>query len=107
MSRPTVFLSYSYRDEDWKTRLERQLRVLDNEIDVWSDRRIGAEDDWLAAIESAIARAQTSGLLVTTDLLMSEFVRAKEVPQILERQQADGMLVRSSSSLVPGRQSAG
>ncbi len=49
MSKPTVFISYSHKDELWKDRLETQLRVLRFEgmLGTWTDRQIGAGDDWM------------------------------------------------------------
>lgn len=42
MSKPTVFISYSHKDEVWKDRLETQLRVLQFEglLETWTDRQI-------------------------------------------------------------------
>ena len=53
MSSPSVFISYSHKDEEWKDRLVIHLKVLQmqNVLDVWDDRRIEAGDDWRAEIE--------------------------------------------------------
>ncbi len=44
MVKPTVFISYSHKDEPWKERLVTHLKVLQMEdiLDVWEDRRTGA-----------------------------------------------------------------
>jgi hypothetical protein len=44
--KPTVFISYSHKDETWKDRLLPQLRALEqaNRIAVWDDRRIDGGD---------------------------------------------------------------
>jgi hypothetical protein len=44
---PSVFISYSHKDEAWKDRLVTHLGVLQREglLDTWDDRRIGAGDD--------------------------------------------------------------
>lgn len=46
-SRPSVFISYSHKDEEWKDRLQTHLDVLGVEglLDVWEDRQISAGDD--------------------------------------------------------------
>jgi formylglycine-generating enzyme required for sulfatase activity len=93
MSKPTVFLSYSHLDDDWKTRLEKHLQVLDDELDVWSDKRIRAGDDWFPEIESAMDRANAAVLLVTANLLTSKFIRTEELPHLLDRRERDGLLV--------------
>jgi len=43
---PSVFLSYSHKDEDWKKRLRTHLGVLESQglLDVWDDRRIEGGD---------------------------------------------------------------
>ena len=47
MSGPSVFISYSHKDEEWKDRLVTHLGVLEQAgiLDVWEDRRIEAGDD--------------------------------------------------------------
>ncbi len=95
MEQPTVFLSYSLVDEEWRKQLERQLRVLQVEgaLDVWSDRDIEAGSEWLPEIEAAIERARVAVLLVSADFLTSEFVRRVEIPRFLERRGKGGLKV--------------
>ena len=42
MTTPTVFISYSHKDEEWKDRLVTHLGVLQQQglLDLWDDRRI-------------------------------------------------------------------
>ncbi|MCP3963499.1 MAG: TIR domain-containing protein, partial [bacterium] len=84
---PKVFISYSHADEAWKDLLVKQLKVLELEdvLEVWDDRRIAAGDDWLPAIEEEMARARVALFLVSADFLTSEFIRKKEVPELMER----------------------
>ena len=53
MPGPSVFISYSHKDEVWKDRLATHLGVLQREglLDTWDDRRIGAGDDWHEEIQ--------------------------------------------------------
>ena len=44
MSTPTIFLSYSHKDEQKKEKLLTHLRILADQADVWNDDRIGAGD---------------------------------------------------------------
>ncbi len=48
MTKPTVFISYSHKDEAWKDRLVAHLGVLAQEglLDTWDDRCIGGGEDW-------------------------------------------------------------
>ena len=95
MSGPTVFISYSHRDEAWKDRLVIHLRALqlDDQLVEWDDRRIQAGDDWFKEIQDAMERASIVVLLVSTDFLASEFIRHEEVPPLLERRKKSGLRV--------------
>ena len=88
-----IFISYCHKDEDWKDRLLRHLRVLEREdvIRIWDDRQIGVGEDWRTAIGSALEEADLAILLVTADFLISDFIRGEEVPRLLERRAEEGM----------------
>jgi formylglycine-generating enzyme required for sulfatase activity/energy-coupling factor transporter ATP-binding protein EcfA2 len=95
MTSPTVFISYSHKDEVWKDRLVTHLGVLQLEgiLDEWDDRRIGAGEDWYQKIEEAIASASVAVLLVSADFLTSKFILSEEVPRLLELQDKKGMRI--------------
>lgn len=94
-ARPTVFVSYSHQDEDWKNRLVKQLQVLEFEgaLEIWDDRRISAGDDWLPKIEAAMVRSRAAVLLISAAFLTSGFIRQKEVPELLRRREQEGLRV--------------
>jgi tetratricopeptide (TPR) repeat protein len=87
MTKPTVFISYSHKDENWKDRLVTHLGVLQREglLDLWDDRRIGAGENWYQKIEEAIAKSNVAVFLVSSDFLTSNFILSEEVPRLLER----------------------
>ena len=93
--RPTVFLSYSHRDEDWKDRVVGHLKVLhqENVLEVWDDRQIATGDDWLPAIQGAMDRAAVALLLISKDFLTSGFICGTEVPHLLRRRREEGLRV--------------
>ncbi|MBE9571429.1 MAG: TIR domain-containing protein [Proteobacteria bacterium] len=95
MTGPTVFISYSHKDEDWKNRLLTQLKVLQYEdiIDLWEDRRIEAGKDWYEEIQEAINKANVAILLISADFLTSKFIRSEEVPKLLERREKEGIRI--------------
>ena len=95
MTAPTVFISYSHADEEWKDRLVAQLRVLQMEdvLDPWDDRLIEVGQDWNPEIEQAMNTASVAILLVSTDFLTSEFILNDEVPLLLERREKEGLRV--------------
>ncbi len=97
---PTIFISYSHRDERLKERLATHLSVLRGRLDVWDDRRLRAGDNWYAEIEAAIESADVAVMLISADFLSSDFISKEEVPRLLKRLQEDGLamvpiLVRS------------
>ena len=95
MSKPTVFISYSHKDEDWKNRIVSHLGVLQQEdlLDIWEDRRIVGGDDWFPEIQKAIDAASVAILLVSADFLTSKFIRSEEVPRLLERREKEGLRI--------------
>jgi hypothetical protein len=95
MTQPTVFISYSHKDEAWKDRLVTHLGVLEKQgqLDLWDDRRIGAGQDWRAEIQAAMVRASVAVLLVSADFLTSDFIMGKEVPRLLQRRDEQGLRV--------------
>lgn len=95
MPQPTIFISYSHKDETEKNALVTQLGVLQNAglIDLWVDDRIEAGGDWKAKIEQAINQAQVAILLITANFLTSKFILEKEVPRLLDRRQREGLVV--------------
>ena len=95
MTLPTVFISYSHKDEDWKDRLVTHLGVLQREalLDLWDDRRIGAGEDWYLEIQNAMNAASVAVLMVSANFLTSNFILQEEVPRLLERRDGEGMRI--------------
>jgi TIR domain len=88
---PSVFLSYSHKDEVWKDRLKTHLGVL--ELDTWDDRRIEGGADWSEEIQKAMARASVAVLLISQHFLTSKFILGEEVPRLLQRRKEEGLPV--------------
>ena len=88
-----IFISYAHKDEEWKDRLVKQLKVLELEgfCDIWDDRQIRVGDDWKPGIETALKEADIAILMVSADFLVSNFIRTEEVPRILERRKTEGL----------------
>ena len=55
-TRDQVFISYSRKDKKWLERLQTHLRprIRNGKVDVWSDDRIQAGDEWRKEIERAL-----------------------------------------------------
>ncbi len=93
--KPTVFISYSHKDENWKAKLVTHLEVLQQEgfLDLWDDSRISAGEDWYQKIQEAIEMARVAILLVSADFLTSNFIRKEEIRRLLERRDKEGLWI--------------
>ncbi len=76
MDKPTIFISYSHKDEEWKDRLVTHLGVLERRgtLRVWEDRKIAAGGAWFEEIEDALGKADAAILMISADFLNSEFI---------------------------------
>ena len=95
MTQPTVFISYSHKDEAWKDRLVTHLGVLQRQglLDLWDDCRIDAGADWRQEIRRTMDRVHVAVLLISADFLTSEFILGEEVPRLLHRRDEEGLRV--------------
>jgi hypothetical protein len=95
MNKPSIFISYSHKDEKWKDRLEEQLAVLElqGSYDVWTDRDILAGADWEKDIQQALQKASVAVLLVSARSLTSDYILKKEVVDMLKRRDKEGLTV--------------
>ncbi len=93
MNKPSVFISYSHEDEKWKDRIEKQLRVLQGTLDIWTDRQIGTGEDWRHEIEDALQKAQVAILLVSANSLTSKFILDDEITNMLLRRDQEGLKI--------------
>lgn len=95
MSQPTIFVSYSHKDEAWKDRLVAQLRVaeLQDKFHAWEDRQIGAGDEWRREIQDAMEAASIAVFLISKNFFDSAFIRTVEIPRLLERRKKQGVRI--------------
>lgn len=85
-----VFFSYSHKDEVLRDELATHLKLLERAgvIRSWHDRRIGAGENWKAAIDTNLERAHAILLLVSADFLASDYCYDVEMKRALARHQA-------------------
>jgi hypothetical protein len=95
MTKPTLFISYSRKDEAFKDELQTHLSVLGKAdlLRLWSDDQIGAGADWEVEIGETISQAKVAILLITANFLASDFILRKEVPALLNRCEQEGLLI--------------
>ncbi|MBI3800777.1 MAG: SUMF1/EgtB/PvdO family nonheme iron enzyme [Deltaproteobacteria bacterium] len=95
MSKPTIFISYSHKDADWKDRLVTHLGVLQyqNLLEFWTDDEIRIGETWLQKIQDAMNSASVAILLVSAHSLTSSFILRKEIKRLLERRDGEGLSI--------------
>jgi predicted nucleotide-binding protein/predicted transcriptional regulator len=95
MTIPSVFISYSRKDEEWKDRLVTHLSIFEHEgiLSVWEDQRIQAGDEWYSKIHSEINRASIAIIMVSANYLNSKFLLNEEVPRLLQRREEEGLRI--------------
>lgn len=95
MGKPLVFISYSSEDEDLKDQLLSHLDVLERAglVEVWSADQIGAGTEWQTEIDNTIDQAKVALLLVTANLLNSDFILDEEVPALLQQREETGLVI--------------
>jgi hypothetical protein len=96
-----VFVSYSHEDTQWKDRFLQQLRVFmyESGIDPRDDDRIGAGQRWEQEIDSAVQAASAAVLLISSAFLTSKFIREREVPRLLARNESGRLPIGYGSAL--------
>jgi hypothetical protein len=93
---PTVFISYSHKDEKEKEALMVHLGVLQKAaglIDLWNDERIDPGEDWEQKIDRAIDKAKAAVLLISPHFLTSEFILSKEAPKLRQHHDTKGLII--------------
>jgi hypothetical protein len=85
----TLFFSYSHVDENLRDQLEIHLSSLRRQglIESWHDRRIGAGEEFGAAIDGHIDTADVILLLISPDFIASDYCYQREMKRALERHQ--------------------
>ena len=95
MTLPTVFISYSHKDEAWKDLLRPHIGVLEkqNRITIWHDGQIDPGGKWFNEIKQVMDHASVTVCLISADYLSSDFCTKEEIPYLLERREKDGMVL--------------
>jgi internalin A len=85
-----LFLSYCDKDEEYRKRLEIQLKPLQRQgvIASWDARLIRAGQEWNEQISLNLELADIIVLLVSADFLASDYCYDIEMARALERHQA-------------------
>jgi TIR domain len=85
-----VFISYSHKDDDLRSELEKHLTILkrQREIADWSDRKIEAGSEWKAQHRDKLESSPVILLLISVDFLASDDCYDVEMQLAIERHDA-------------------
>ncbi|MBF0294092.1 MAG: TIR domain-containing protein [Magnetococcales bacterium] len=88
-----IFISYAHKDEAFKDALIEHLRDLENSglIQPWTDRVMEIGDEWQKRIQEAMQSCHMALFLVSSSFNASSFIRARELPTLLERWEKEGI----------------
>lgn len=91
---PSVFISYSHKDENEKEQLLSHMGVLQHAglIDLWSDDAIEAGAVKTQEMNQAIDKARVAILLISANFLTSDALKY-EIPKLLERRNEERLVV--------------
>jgi hypothetical protein len=83
----TIFISYSRKDADWATRIRTLMRPAERRglLSTWIDADIIPGKEWDCQIRERIEKSNAALLLVTNNLLESQYINAVEIPAFVEK----------------------
>ena len=93
--RNKVFICYSHEDIKYLHRLKTHLDSLGKKssVEYWDDTKLRAGTYWQREIEYALQTAKVAIILVSPDLLASEFVLKNELPPLLKAAESEGTII--------------
>ncbi|MEI8394265.1 MAG: TIR domain-containing protein [Rhodospirillaceae bacterium] len=88
------FISYSHKDKAWLERVRTFMAPLERHgrLELWDDRDIEHGDKWWDKIRTAMEQARVGICLISADFLESKFCMKEEIPYLIERAEAEGLL---------------
>src|SRR5436305_12917967 len=90
MVRNRIFISYSHKDEKLFQEFLVHLKPWQDQgiVDVWTDKRLQAGQDWHSEIQQGVASAAVAVLLISPDFMASDYIRKHEIPPLLQAAEA-------------------
>jgi len=95
MTKQTIFISYSHKDESYKNFLLSQLFTIakKNNYEIWQDRKIETGTYWNKEIFMALERSCMTVLLISKYFLNSNFIQQTEFPKIKELHENNKLII--------------
>ncbi len=77
-----VFISYSHKDEEWKSELDMHLAAMKRQglIEVWQDRQIIPGAEWDSEIKQRLEGSHLILFMLSVGFMNSEYIWNTEVP---------------------------
>ena len=93
--RQQLTIIHSNKNRPFLKRFQIHLKPLENlfGLSLWDDSRISPNDTWLDEIAQALKRSQVTLLLVSPDLLGSDFFYSEEISQLFEAEEKGGLQI--------------
>ncbi|MCB0294297.1 MAG: toll/interleukin-1 receptor domain-containing protein [Calditrichaeota bacterium] len=91
----SIFISYSRKDKEWRSRIEQMLKPLEKKyrLNIWVDHKIEPGKIWQEELDKALQNAKLAILLVSRHFLSSDFIMTREVPVLLEKQRHEDLKI--------------
>ena len=104
MVRNRIFISYSHQDEKLFKELLVSLKPWQDQgiLDVWTDQRLKASQNWHEEIQQAIDSAAVAVLLISPDFMASDYIRKHEIPPLVKAHE-EGKLALTPLFLRPSQ----
>lgn len=93
MTKPTIFIYSSPKDNELRDRFVTQLAVLKHQgaFDLWDESQIDVGSNRHQEIKRAMDSAHVAILLISANSLTEEFILHNEIAHLLERKEREGL----------------
>lgn len=91
-----VFVSFSNKDAMFAEEILAELKEVfgSQMIDVWTEKRLEADDDWGRAMQEALASSSAAIVLISSEYLSSLFIKQYTMQRLLKQAEEHGVLVK-------------
>ncbi|MCE9608707.1 MAG: hypothetical protein K8R23_00610 [Chthoniobacter sp.] len=94
-TRNGIFIAYCFPERKWLDRVQAVLKPLTGQdaVVVWDERKLHAGATWKADLADILASRKVAVMIVSEIFLESEFMSMARLPELLEKERANGLKV--------------